>query len=95
MKYLLAAATLTAAFVVSVSVEAQTPPTTSEAQARYLANAPPPPAWSDPYAGRVARQRPRRYVRYTRRPAWFYDLPRHYPAQHALPPIFYGSRFGF
>ena len=87
MKYLLAAATLTAAFVVSVSVEAQTPPTTIEAQARYLVNAPPPPVWLSP--------RPKRYTRRARPRAGLYDYPRYYPAQHELPPIFYGSRFGF
>jgi hypothetical protein len=96
MRHLLGAAILAASFVVATSVEAQTPSTTTEARARYLANTPPASAlWSNPYVGRVARQRPRRYLRRTHRPAGFYEVPRHYPAQHELPPIYYGSRFGF
>jgi hypothetical protein len=92
MRYLLTAAMVTASFVVAGSVEAQAPPT--QARPDYLVNAPPPPVWSNPYAGRVARQRPRRYVRRAHPRAEFYYLPRHYPAQHQLPPIFYGSASG-
>ena len=45
MRYLLGAAILSACLAASAG--AQMPPTTTEAQARYLANAPPPSAWSN------------------------------------------------
>lgn len=93
MRYLLGAAILSACFLIAAPAGAQTPLTTIEVQARDLLN-PPPQVWSNPSAGRVA-YRPRRYVRRAHPRAGFYDFPRHYPAQHELPPIFYGSRFGF
>jgi hypothetical protein len=92
MRYLLAAAIVTASFAVAGPVEAQAPPT--QARPDYLVNAPPPPIWSNRYAGRVARQRPSRYVPRAHPPAEFYYLRGHYPAQHQLPPIFYGSVSG-
>jgi len=88
MRYLLAAAIVAASLVVAGPIEAQAPPTTGRAD--YLVNAPPPPIWSNPYAGRVARQRPRRYVRRAHRRAELYYLPAH----RELPPIFYGSVSG-
>jgi len=94
MRYLLGVAiltALTAAFLIAASAEAQTRSTAAPEVVALDS-----PGWSNPYLARAARQHPRRYARRTRAPVAFYDVPgRHYPAQHELPPIYYGSRFGF
>jgi hypothetical protein len=94
MRYLFGAAILTASLIIAASADAQTRPPAAPDQVIALDGS----AWSKPYPALLARQRPRRYLRRVHRRAGlqdFYDLRHRYPAQHELPPIFYGSRFGF
>ena len=84
---------LAANFLIAVSAEAQTRPAAPPDQVIPLDG----PVWTKPYTAVLTRQRARRYVRRVHPRARFYDLygfPRHYPAQHELPPIFYGSVTG-
>jgi len=93
MRHLFGAAILAASFLIAVSAEAQTRPARAPDQVIALDG----PASTKPYPGALARQRSRRYVRQVHPRARFNDLygfPRHYPAQHELPPIFYGSVTG-
>lgn len=86
MRYLVGAGILSACVLIASSAGAQTRPTAAPDKVIALDG----PAWANPYRTRFAHQRPRRYVRRTRSRAAFYELPRRYPGQHELPPIFTG-----
>lgn len=91
MGYLFGAGILSACVLIASAAGAQTPSAKAPDQLIALDG----PAWLNPYRAALAHQRPRRYVRRTHPRAAFYELPQRYPGQHELPPIFYGSHFGF